>query len=652
MLVVLAVVACGDGTDGTGVVDASSDADTGGPDVAADGLDEPVEGPAVLGVEPTTLPIAGGGTLTVRGRGFRPGLLVELGGIELPVVAASTTEIVCGVPPLVAGLLDLVVTLPGGEALLLEDAVSVAERELAFVELPSWAAPPLDARATALARFDVTGDGSGELVVASGEGLQVLSVLPGPLLETVPREGSGPSPLDAPGGVRDLVVAGLLPGADAALAVCSGAGGFVLGGSPLARIDIPVALVGCERFAAGELDGADGLELVVAAELGDGAQLAVLRADGAALLLDDSLSVPAGQGDAVGEVGGVDDGDVLAATLDDSEVAAGVQSVRLDYDLGAGDGVAVFWLPASLATKPDSIRFSIRGDASGVRAALRVRDANGDSFEADAGAIDFTGWRVMGAAVQAGWAGSGGEGVLTLPITSVGVALHAVAAARAGVVHVDAIAAIEGGAQTSLDPAERLEPAVAWPDRTRDLVVADIDGDGLDDILRASAGGVELLLNRGGLDPEKGRFAFAFERRVIDAAPAEALAVLDANGDGRPDIYVARADARDGLLIADDAARFADLGGSMLPLERADGRAVAVADLDLDGLDDVVIATDGQADRLYRNTGVRFDDLSPRLGLDTRDDTAVLLVDLDGDDLLDIVTAGTALAIRVRGGAP
>jgi hypothetical protein len=151
--------------------------------------------------------------------------------------------------------------------------------------------------------------------------------------------------------------------------------------------------------------------------------------------------------------------------------------------------------------------------------------------------------------------------------------------------------------------------------------VADLDGDGLDDLVWSDRGGLALAWSPG----------FAVPSAVIDEAAAWALAPADLDGDGGLDLVVALAD--------DDAVVWYPnlLDGTFgEPLTVGSGvdvvRRPAVADLDLDGdLDVVVGTTDGRV-VAFANLGAGFDggtDLAQLTGL--AGDVATGDVDGDGD---------------------
>ncbi len=149
-----------------------------------------------------------------------------------------------------------------------------------------------------------------------------------------------------------------------------------------------------------------------------------------------------------------------------------------------------------------------------------------------------------------------------------------------------------------------------------------------------------------------------FEEIGVAAGIAEAkgtglgVAAIDWNGDGRVDFFVANdgmpdcawtsVGEGDEIRFRDDALRLGcalDLSG----IAKA-GMGVAVADLDDNGLEDLLITNmERQSDSLYLNMDGHFQDATARLGLSgpTRQRTrwGVLLVDLDFDGDLDLFEA-------------
>ncbi len=148
-----------------------------------------------------------------------------------------------------------------------------------------------------------------------------------------------------------------------------------------------------------------------------------------------------------------------------------------------------------------------------------------------------------------------------------------------------------------------------------------------------------------------GRFTDVSESSGIASAAGTGLGVaaLDADGDGRLDLFVANDGMPDHLwmnrgdLRFEETATRAGCDRDLSGVAKA-GMGVAVEDLDDDGDPDVLVCNlGGETDSLHRNDGGRFVDVTSRAGLSaasrryTRFGLAFLDVDLDGN--LDLYAA-------------
>lgn len=96
---------------------------------------------AVESVTPASIS-ARGGAVTVRGRGFKPGMSAWLGDSAVPANVKDERTAMLQVPPGRAGAVDVRVRVGKDEASL-EGGVRLLPLELAFAELPGWSLPEL-----------------------------------------------------------------------------------------------------------------------------------------------------------------------------------------------------------------------------------------------------------------------------------------------------------------------------------------------------------------------------------------------------------------------------------------------------------------------------------------------------------------------------
>ncbi|RMX06820.1 VCBS repeat-containing protein [Corticibacter populi] len=178
-----------------------------------------------------------------------------------------------------------------------------------------------------------------------------------------------------------------------------------------------------------------------------------------------------------------------------------------------------------------------------------------------------------------------------------------------------------------------------------DSVLVDVDNDGdLDAVIAVEYGVNRLYLNEGG-----GRFKYvpgAFGNVMHDN---EHVRAADFNGDGNIDVvFVAEEDEVHQLYFGDGRGGFTDVS-DRLP-RSSQGNALAVGDLNGDGLPDILVGSTGEQGHggkvvparnlLFLNDPARpghFRDASDTLPGEDDQTGGLALADMDGDGDLDIV---------------
>lgn len=207
----------------------------------------------------------------------------------------------------------------------------------------------------------------------------------------------------------------------------------------------------------------------------------------------------------------------------------------------------------------------------------------------------------------------------------------------------------DGAGNFSLDPGRMLpefNPNDQFPgEDSEDVAIADFDRDGDLDLFFVSEDtpNHELLINDG-----TGRFTFA--GFTFPASTANALAVLDINGDEFPDIIIGNK-GKNQLFINNGDLTFTDETDSRWPGNNDHTQDLKLADIDGNGSLDIVEGTEQGGNNIYLNNDGVFSEGNSRLPdfgqpMETR---KVTLGDLNGDGQLDIYLANVGWTAGISG---
>lgn len=188
------------------------------------------------------------------------------------------------------------------------------------------------------------------------------------------------------------------------------------------------------------------------------------------------------------------------------------------------------------------------------------------------------------------------------------------------------------------------------------VAVADINNDGLMDVLATGVEGNSLYLNEG-----DGTFRDISEETLVGLTPTASGAVFfDADNDGDQDLFLSAVGTQmflENRLIPDGALAFLDISPTAGVARTAIGFSPAVADVNGDGLLDVYVtgynqygvvmpdswhdARNGTPNLLFLNQGgLKFREVAAEWGVrDTRWGYAAAFADVDGDADPDLYVA-------------
>ena len=180
----------------------------------------------------------------------------------------------------------------------------------------------------------------------------------------------------------------------------------------------------------------------------------------------------------------------------------------------------------------------------------------------------------------------------------------------------------------------------------RDVVVADVNGDGKPDLICVNA------FSEGGLPPtdvynmvftNDGTGSFGTNAAQIFGSPSVSVAVADLNDDGKPDLVTA--DANDSLLRVWTNNGSGIFGSNATLSVEGTPTAVTLADVNQDGKPDIICASYGSSSLGYPGYLAIFtNDGSGAFGLNVTLNVgsypfAVAAADVNGDGRLDLITA-------------
>jgi tetratricopeptide (TPR) repeat protein len=176
--------------------------------------------------------------------------------------------------------------------------------------------------------------------------------------------------------------------------------------------------------------------------------------------------------------------------------------------------------------------------------------------------------------------------------------------------------------------------------QSRDAVFADLDGDADSDLLVANADAPSRLF----LNQRLGRFAPGGSLEPPLTNGTTAVAVADLDRDGRLDLVVARGDRLDLYRNHGDA----HFTGTTVVTAAAGIDSIDVVDLNNDGWPDLLLAGTAGVRLLAGNGKASFTEVTAQVGLDQDLDVADLAVaDIDGDGDQDIVLQTRDTGLRL-----
>ena len=172
-------------------------------------------------------------------------------------------------------------------------------------------------------------------------------------------------------------------------------------------------------------------------------------------------------------------------------------------------------------------------------------------------------------------------------------------------------------------------------DSTIDVVVADLNRDGFNDLILANRDKQQnfVLLSDGKL---------GFDQKIPFGSGKDetrSVAVGDLNGDGHLDLALANIGEPNQILFGDGKGGFGD--SKLLSDSRNSSYAVALADMNQDQIPDLVFANAGQLNAMYLNQGDGTSYAVSKFGLPEGRTYGLVVADFNGDAYPDVLTANS-----------
>jgi len=631
---------------------------------------------ALLSVFPPSGSARGGEEVAILGAGFAEPLLVRFGELETTeILSVTAAEVRVVTPASVAGGVDVVVETGDGEQATATGAFTYLPLDLSFAEAPPHYLPDLtglDVAGAAAADFDLDGDTDVVVGVRDGASRLLANSGYGEFADTSVTDVVGGSSLAIrtwDSDTRAVVAEDFDLDGDVDVLACNGGGqmsqlfvnrdgeAFVESFADLVRPDGDA----CVAAAAADINGDGWTDVVQIGHDGSASSPYHLR------VLMNRLSSEAHwfefatdlepsaivEDDPVGAVGIEVEGTAAVFGLTVEQAASGTGAGKLSYDLAAAAGTLYYGLAApAVDDLPEAIALQFLGDGSDLEVGLYVLDAEGERYSTFLGTSAGTTWesfRVTDPTLGSPYGGDA-DGVFDLPPNTVGIAVSSSAAGAVGDLFIDDIRLeTADGRIYVVEDFERPAYELAWADSMSSIADLDADGDGDRDLVLSSLDSAEarylrLLTNRG--DPNASPATATAEVHFTTSDtpslpqvpdPVAHVLAMDIDADGAEDLLAVAQGGQDRLLLNDGSGHFFDDSFVAMPVDWSDGMSAASADLDLDGLHDLVIANWGAVNRLYVNDGDGgYDDQTPDMPLYDRHTSHVLLFDADGDGDRDV----------------